>query len=129
MIQQESYLDVADNSGAKQVMCIKVLNRSTSRRHGMSRPTAGVGEEIICSVKKALPGGEVKEGMVVRCVIVRTSYPTKRRDGSYVRFDENAAVLVGTDGNPRGTRIFGAIARELREKGYSKIVSQASEVW
>ena len=129
MIQQESYLDVADNSGAKQVMCIKVLRRSTSRRHGMSRPTAGVGEVIICSVKKALPGSDVKPGDVVRCVIVRTSYPSKRKDGSYVKFDNNAAVLINPDGNPKGTRIFGAIARELREKGYSKIVSQASEVW
>ena len=129
MIQQEAYLDVADNSGAKQVMCIKVLNRSTSRLHGMSRPTAGVGEVIICSVKKALPGGEVKAGDVVRCVIVRTTYPTRRRDGSYVRFDNNAAVLITPEGNPKGTRIFGAIARELRERGYSKIVSQASEVW
>ena len=129
MIQQESYLDVADNSGAKQVMCIKVLGGSTTRRHGFSRRTAGVGEQIICSVKKALPGAEVKSGDVVRCVIVRTSYPIKRKDGSYVRFDGNAAVLINPDGNPRGTRIFGAIARELRERGYSKIVSQASEVW
>ena len=129
MIQKEAYLDVADNSGAKQVMCINILGGTTSRRHGMSRRTAGVGEVIIASVKKALPGGEVKAGDVVRCVVVRTSYPTKRKDGSYVRFDNNAAVLVTPEGNPRGTRIFGAIARELREKGYSKIVSQASEVW
>jgi large subunit ribosomal protein L14 len=129
MIQQETYLDIADNSGAKQVMCIKVLGGSTSRRHGMTRRTAGVAEQIICSVKKALPGSDVKTGDVVRCVIVRTSFAQKRKDGSYVKFDNNAAVLINPDGNPRGTRIFGAIARELREKGYSKIVSQASEVW
>ena len=129
MIQQESYLDVADNSGAKQVMCIKVLGGTSNRRHGMTRRTAGIGEQIICSVKKALPGADVKQGDVVRCVIVRTAYPIKRRDGSYVKFDNSAAVLINPDGNPKGTRIFGAIARELRERGYSKIVSQASEVW
>ena len=128
MIQQESYLDVADNSGAKQVMCIKVLGGSTTRKSGMTRRTAGIAEEIICSVKKALPGADVKSGDVVRCVIVRTRQATRRKDGSYVRFDKNAAVLINPDGNPRGTRIFGAVARELRENNYMKIVSLASEV-
>jgi large subunit ribosomal protein L14 len=110
------------------VMCIKVLGGSTTRRSGMTRLKAGIAEEIICSVKKALPGGEVKSGDIVRCVIVRTKFPTKRRDGSYVRFDSNAAVLINPDGNPKGTRIFGAVARELREKNYMKIVSLAAEV-
>lgn len=128
MIQQETYLDVADNSGAKKVMCIKVLGGSTTRKSGMTRRTAGIAQEIICSVKKALPGADVKSGDVVRCVIVRTSKPTRRKDGSYVRFDKNAAVLINPDGNPRGTRIFGAVARELRERNYMKIVSLASEV-
>ena len=128
MIQQETYLNVADNSGAKQVMCIKVLGGSTTRTSGMTRRTAGIAEEIICSVKKALPGGDVKAGDIVRCVIVRTTKANKRRDGSYVRFDNNAAVLINPDGNPKGTRVFGAVARELREKNYMKIVSLASEV-
>ena len=128
MIEQETYLNVADNSGAKQVMCIKVLGGSTTRRSGMTRRKAGIAEEIICSVKKAIPGGDVKSGDIVRCVIVRTTKPVKRRDGSYVRFDNNAAVLINPDGNPKGTRIFGAVARELRENNYLKIVSLASEV-
>lgn len=128
MIQQETYLDVADNSGAKQVMCIRVLGGTTTRTSGMTRRTAGIAEVIICSVKKALPGSDVKSGDVVRCVIVRTSKPIKRRDGSYVRFDKNAAVIINPDGNPKGTRIFGAVARELREKNYMKIVSLANEV-
>ena len=128
MIEQQTYLDVADNSGAKQVMCIKVLGGSTTRRSGMTRLKAGIAEEIICSVKKAMPGGEVKSGDIVRCVIVRTKFPTRRKDGSYVRFDSNAAVLINQDGNPKGTRIFGAVARELRENNYMKIVSLASEV-
>ncbi len=128
MIEQETYLNVADNSGAKQVMCIKVLGGSTTRRSGMTRRKAGIAEEIICSVKKALPGGEVKAGDIVRCVIVRTTHPVKRRDGSYVRFDKNAAVLINADGNPKGTRIFGAVARELRDKNFMKIVSLAPEV-
>jgi large subunit ribosomal protein L14 len=128
MIQQETYLDVADNSGAKQVMCIRVLGGTTTRTSGMTRRTAGIAEVIICSVKKALPGSDVKSGDIVRCVIVRTSKPIKRRDGSYVRFDKNAAVIINPDGNPKGTRIFGAVARELREKNYMKIVSLANEV-
>jgi large subunit ribosomal protein L14 len=121
MIQEYSYLDVADNTGAKECMCIKVLG-------GSRRRYAGLGDLIIASVKKAIPGGDVKPGEVVRGVIVRVAKATKRQDGSYVRFDRNALVLIDADGNPRGTRIFGAVARELREKGYVKITNLASEV-
>jgi large subunit ribosomal protein L14 len=128
LIQQETRLSVADNTGAREVGCIKVLGGSTTRRHGLSRRTARLGDVIICSVKKAMPNGTVKEGEIVRCVVVRTAYPTRRNDGSYVRFDRNAVVIIDNDGNPRGTRIFGAVARELREKNYMKIVSLASEV-
>ena len=127
MIQVQSRLDVADNSGAQKVGCIRVLGGSTGRgRH--SRRTAGIGDIIVCSVKKSAPGSDIKSGDIVRCVIVRTAYPIRRADGSYVRFDSNAAVLIDEEGNPRGTRIFGAVARELREKNYMKIVSLASEV-
>lgn len=128
MIQQETRLEVADNSGAREVGCIRVLGGSTTRKHGMTRRTAALGDVIICSVKRAAPGADVKAGEVVRCVVVRTSFPIRREDGSYVRFDRNAAVLIDNDGNPRGTRIFGAVARELREKNYMKIISLASEV-
>jgi large subunit ribosomal protein L14 len=121
MIQQESRLQVADNTGAREVMCIKVLG-GTRRRY------AGLGDVIICSVKSVIPGSEVKKKAVVRGVIVRLSQSTRRADGSYVRFDSNAVVLVDKDDNPRGTRIFGAVARELREKSFTKIVSLASEV-
>ncbi len=121
MIQQESRLQVADNTGAREVMCIKVLG-GTRRRY------AGLGDVIICSVKSVIPGSEIKKKAVVRGVIVRVSQPTRRADGSYVRFDSNAVVLVDKDDNPRGTRIFGAVARELREKSFTKIVSLASEV-
>ena len=121
MIQQESRLQVADNTGAREVMCIKVLG-GTRRRY------AGLGDVIICSVKSVIPGGEVKKKAVVRAVIVRIAQPARRSDGSYVRFDNNAVVLVDKDNNPRGTRIFGAVARELREKSFTKIVSLASEV-
>ena len=127
MIQQETRLAVADNTGARIVGCIRVLGGST-RRQGYTRRTAAVGDIIICSVKKTMPGSEVKKGDIVRCVIVRTAYPVRRKDGSYVRFDNNAAVIIDENGNPRGTRIFGAVARELREKNYMKIVSLASEV-
>ena len=125
MIQMQTRLDVADNTGAKEVQCIKVLGGSASR---YKRRTAGVGDVIIASVKKANPGGDVKSGDVVRCVIVRTRNQTRRRDGSYVRFDRNAVVLIDKENNPRGTRIFGAIARELRELAFMKIVSLAAEV-
>ena len=127
MIQQETRLEVADNTGARVVGCIRVLGGST-RRGGMTRRTASLGNIIICSVKKAIPGGEVKPGDIVRCVVVRTAFPVRRSDGSYVRFDRNAAVIIDENGNPRGTRIFGAVARELREQNFMKIVSLASEV-
>ena len=121
MIQMYTYLDVADNTGAKECMCIKVLG-GTRRRY------AGLGDVIVASVKKALPGGDVKPGDKVRGVIVRTRKATKRDDGSYVRFDRNALVLIDDENNPRGTRIFGAVARELRDRGYAKIISLAAEV-
>ena len=127
MIQQQTMVDIADNTGAKQAQCIQVLGGSTARGK-FKRRTAGVGDIIICAVKKAIPAGDVKQGDVVRCVIVRTKQPTLRNDGSYVRFDRNAAVVIDKDDNPRGTRIFGAVARELREKNFMKIVSLASEV-
>ncbi len=127
MIQQETKLDIADNTGAKRALCIKVLGGSTARGR-FTRRTATVGDVIVCTVKRAMPGGQVKEGDIVRCVVVRTASPVRRPDGSYVRFDRSAAVIIDNDGNPRGTRIFGAVARELREKGYMKIVSLASEV-
>lgn len=121
MIQQESRLQVADNTGAKEVMCIKVLG-------GTRRRFAGIGDIIICSVKSVIPGSEVKKKAVVRAVIVRTKTPCRRADGSYIKFDSNAVVLIDKDSNPRGTRIFGAVARELRERSFTKIVSLASEV-
>ena len=121
MVQQETFLKVADNSGAKEVKCIRVLG-GTGRKYG------NIGDVIVCSVRKATPGGQVKKGEVVRAVIVRTAKGIRRNDGSYVRFDENAAVLIREDKNPRGTRIFGPVARELREKEYMKILSLAPEV-
>ena len=127
MIQQETRLDVADNTGAKVVGCIRVLRGST-RRGGFQRRTASLGDIIVCSVKKAMPGGMVKRGEVVRCVIVRTAHPIRRTDGSYVRFDRSAAVLIDENNNPRGTRIFGAVARELREKNFMKSGALATEV-
>jgi len=121
MIQTQSILTVADNSGAKKVMCIKVLGDS-KRRY------ARVGDLIICSVKAAIPGGTVKKGEVVRAVLVRTKKEYRRKDGSYIRFDENAAVIINKDQEPVGTRIFGPIARELREKNFMRIISLAPEV-
>ena len=121
MVQQESSLKVADNTGAKELNCIRVLGGS-GRRYG------SVGDVIVCSVRKASPGGVVKKGEVVRAVIVRTVKGVHRSDGSYVRFDENAAVIIKEDQNPRGTRIFGPVARELRDKDYMKILSLAPEV-
>ena len=120
MIQMQTMLNVADNSGARKVQCIKVLG-------GSKRRYAGLGDVIICSVKEASPNGSVKKGEVVRCVVVRVQKQIGRKDGSYIRFDENAAVLIGQDGAPRGTRIFGPVARELRDKKYMKIVSLAPE--
>ncbi len=127
MIQQQTYVDICDNTGAKEAMCIKVL-RGSSSKGKFKRKVAHVGDIIIGVVKKALPAGEIKDGEIIRCVIVRTKQPTMRPDGSYVRFDNNAAVVIDKDNNPRGTRIFGAVARELREKNFMKIVSLASEV-
>ena len=121
MIQQQTRLKVADNTGAKEVMCIRVMGGSKKRY-------ATVGDEIICSVKKATPGGVVKKGEVVKAVVVRTVNGVRRDDGTYIRFDENAAVIIKEDKNPKGTRIFGPVARELREKEYLKILSLAPEV-
>ena len=121
MIQPQSRLKAADNSGAKELMCIKVLG-------GSFRKTANIGDVIVCSVKTAAPGGAVKKGEVVKAVIVRTRKGIRRDDGTYIRFDENAAVIINTNKEPRGTRIFGPIARELREKNYMKIISLAPEV-
>ena len=121
MIQQETFLKVADNTGAKEIKCIRVLGGST-RKYG------NIGDVIVASVRKAAPGGTVKKGEVVKAVIVRSVRGVRREDGSYVRFDENAAVIIKEDHNPKGTRIFGPVARELREKDYMKILSLAPEV-
>lgn len=121
MIQQETYLKVADNTGAKELKCIRVLG-------GSKRKFGNIGDVIVASVRKAAPGGTVKKGEVVRAVIVRSAKGVRRADGTYVRFDENAAVLIKDDKNPRGTRIFGPVARELRDKEYMKILSLAPEV-
>jgi large subunit ribosomal protein L14 len=127
MIQQQTMLEIADNTGAKQAMCIKVL-RGSSSKGKFKRKIANVGDVIICAVKKVQGVGEIKNGEIIRCVVVRTKQPTLRPDGSYVRFDRNAAVVIDKENNPRGTRIFGAVARELRDKNFMKIVSLASEV-
>ena len=121
MIQMQTILDVADNTGANRAQCIKVLG-------GTHRRTAGLGDVIVASVKKALPGSEVKPGTIVKGVIVRVKHNTRREDGSYVRFDRNALVIIDPEGNPKGTRIFGAVARELRERTFMKIISLAQEV-
>ena len=121
MIQMRSYLDVADNTGAKVCSMIRVLGRGDSR-------FASIGDIVVCSVKFAIPGGAVKEGEVVKGVLVRSKRGLRRRDGTYVRFDRNAIVLIDADGNPKGTRVFGAVARELRQKRFMKIVSLAAEV-
>ncbi len=121
MIQQESYLKVADNTGAKEIKTIRVLG-------GSKRKYGNIGDVVVASVRKAQPGGTVKKGEVVKAVIVRTAFGVRRADGSYVRFDENAAVLIKDDKNPRGTRIFGPVARELRDRDYMKILSLAPEV-
>ncbi|MGM9644096.1 MAG: 50S ribosomal protein L14 [Eubacteriales bacterium] len=121
MIQQQSLMKVADNTGAKELMCIRVLG-GTGRRYG------NIGDIVVCSVKKAIPGGMVKKGDVVKAVIVRSASGMKRADGSYIKFDENAAVIIKEDKTPRGTRIFGPVARELREKDFLKILSLAPEV-
>ncbi len=120
MVQMQTYLKVADNTGAKELMCIRVLGGSRKRY-------ANIGDVVVASVKKAAPGGAVKKGDVVKAVIVRSKHGLRREDGSYIRFDENAAVIIREDKNPRGTRIFGPVARELREHGYLKILSLAPE--
>ncbi|MGI6029968.1 MAG: 50S ribosomal protein L14 [Eubacteriales bacterium] len=121
MVQQQTYLKVADNTGAKELMCIRVLG-------GSGRKYGNIGDVVVASVKKATPGGVVKKGDVVKAVIVRSKKGLRRQDGSYIKFDENAAVIIKDDKNPRGTRIFGPVARELREKDYLKILSLAPEV-
>jgi len=121
VIQMQTYLNVADNTGARELMCIRVLG-GTRRRY------ANIGDVVVCSVKKAAPGGMVKKGDVVKAVVVRTKHGARRKDGSYIKFDENAAVIIKDDMNPRGTRIFGPVARELRDKKFMKIVSLAPEV-
>ena len=121
MIQEESYLKVADNTGAKEIKCIRVMG-------GSKRRYASIGDVIVASVRKATPGGQVKKGDVVKAVVVRTAKAVRRADGTYVRFDENTAVLIKEDKNPTGTRIFGPVARELRDKEYMKILSLAPEV-
>ena len=121
MIQQQSMMKVADNTGAKELMCIRVLG-GTGRRYG------NIGDIVVACVKKATPGGVVKKGDVVKCVIVRSVHGMKRADGSYIKFDENSAVIIKEDHEPKGTRIFGPVARELREKGFTKILSLAPEV-
>ena len=121
MIQQETRLKVADNTGAKELLCIRVLG-------GSKRRYAGLGDKIVATVKDAIPGGNVKKGDVVKAVIVRTTKETRRPDGSYIKFDENAAVILKNDGEPRGTRIFGPVGRELRDKKYMRIISLAPEV-
>ena len=120
MIQMQTYLNVADNSGARKVQCIKVLG-------GSKRRYAGLGDKIVCAVKEAIPGGAVKKGDVVKCVVVRTKNQVRRNDGSYIRFDQNACVLINDEGEPRGTRVFGPVARELRDKKFTRIVSLAPE--
>ena len=120
MIQMQTYLHVADNSGARKVQCIKVLG-------GSKRRYAGLGDKIVCAVKEALPGGAVKKGDVVKCVVVRTKNQVRRNDGSYIRFDQNACVVINDEGEPRGTRVFGPVARELRDKKFTRIVSLAPE--
>ena len=121
MVQMQTYLKVADNTGAKEILCIRVLG-------GSSRRYAGIGDVIVATVKDAIPGGNVKKGDVVKAVVVRVKKQTRRPDGSYIKFDENAAVILKNDGDPRGTRIFGPVGRELRDKKFMKIISLAPEV-
>jgi large subunit ribosomal protein L14 len=133
MIQLQTMVDVADNTGAKEAMVIRVLGGSTGRPGKPRRKTAGIGDLVVCAVKKALPNTDFmksgnRKARVVKAVVVRTHFPTRRADGSYVRFDRNAVVLLDANNEPRGTRIFGAVARELRERGFMKIISLADEV-
>ncbi len=129
MITQYTYLNSADNTGARQLMVIQVL-KGGAAGHGKRRlRKGGVGDICVCSVKSVLPSSEYNKGDKVKAVVVRTKYPTRRPDGSYVRFDSNAAVIIDAENNPKGTRVFGAVARELREKNFGKIISLAEEVW
>lgn len=128
MIQQETMLEIADNSGVKTAQCIRVLGRSSARKGKYTRSTASVGDIVCVAIKKHLPNCQLDKKKVYKCVIVRTKFPVRRNDGSYVRFDSNAAVIIDADNNPVGTRIFGAVARELREKNFMKIISLAGEV-
>ena len=128
MIQQETMLDIADNSGVKSALCIKVLGHGGARKGKRTRPAASVGDVVCVAIKKSLPNCQLDDKKVHKCVIIRTKSPLRRSDGSYVRFDSNAAVMIDAEGNPIGTRIFGAVARELREKNYMKIISLANEV-
>jgi large subunit ribosomal protein L14 len=128
LIQQETMLDIADNSGVKTAQCIKVLSRGGVRKGKRTRPAATIGDIVCVAIKKHLPNCQLDDKKVHKCVIIRTKYPVRRADGSYVRFDSNAAVMIDADKNPVGTRIFGAVARELREKNFMKIISLASEV-
>ena len=128
MIQQETMLDIADNSGVRTAQCIKVLGRSGSGKTRKTRPTATVGDVVNVAIKKHLPNCQLDDKKVHKCVIIRTKTAVRRKDGSYVRFDSNAAVMIDAESNPVGTRIFGAVARELREKNFMKIISLAGEV-
>ncbi|HOK65797.1 MAG TPA: 50S ribosomal protein L14 [Anaerohalosphaeraceae bacterium] len=128
MIQQETMLEIADNSGVKTAQCIRVLGKSSARKGKYTRVTASIGDIVCVAIKKHLPSCQLDRKKVYKCVIIRTKYPVRRPDGSYVRFDSNAAVIIDNENNPIGTRIFGAVARELREKNFMKIISLASEV-
>jgi len=128
LIQPETMLDIADNSGVKRAQCIRVLGKSSTKRGKFTRSTAAIGDIVCVAVKKLLPSCQLDRKKVYKCVIIRTKKPVRRADGSYVRFDSNAAVIIDDEGNPIGTRVFGAVARELREKNFMKIVSLASEV-
>ena len=128
MIQQETMLEIADNSGVKTAQCIRVLGRGSSGKGKYTRPTASIGDIVCVAIKKHMPNCQLDKKKVHKCVIIRTKYPIRRPDGSYVRFDSNAAVMIDAERNPVGTRIFGAVARELREKNFMKIISLASEV-
>lgn len=128
MIQAETMLDIADNSGVKRAQCIRVLGKGSSKKGKFTRSTATIGDIVCVAIKKLLPSCQLDRKKVYKCIIIRTKKPVRRADGSYVRFDSNAAVIIDAEGNPIGTRVFGAVARELREKNFMKIISLASEV-
>jgi large subunit ribosomal protein L14 len=128
LIQAETMLDIADNSGVKRAQCIRVLGKGSSKKGKFTRSTATIGDIVCVAIKKLLPSCQLDRKKVYKCIIIRTKKPVRRADGSYVRFDSNAAVIIDAEGNPIGTRVFGAVARELREKNFMKIISLASEV-